>query len=244
MSVVILLTMLAFVPDMTAEEGSSPPLIAMADYPPYHYWVDGNPNGLNIELLNEIFSRIGITPRYVERPWSRSLYELEQGDVAALCAGMKTPPRQKFAYYPSHPLSLETNWVITLADNDVEINSLDELKGIHIGTITNYSYGPTFDALQDLTKHERPDEKSLLELLLHNRVKTIVGCDLVINHIADKLGVRHRLKYQLKLTSDPMYLILSKAVAGNKELNTRISDILSEMIKDGTYQKILDRYLE
>ncbi|WP_319468278.1 transporter substrate-binding domain-containing protein [uncultured Pseudodesulfovibrio sp.] len=244
MSVVILLTMLSFVPDMTAEEKAPPPLIAMADYPPYHYWVDGNPKGLNIDILNEIFLRIGHTPRYVQRPWSRSLYELEQGDVGALCAGMKTPPREKFAYYPSHPLSMETNWVITLADSDIKINSLDELKGIHIGTITNYSYGSTFDALQNLTKHERPDEKALLELLLHKRVKAIVGCDLVINHVADKLGVRHQLNYQLMLTSDPMYLILSKVITGNEELNTRISDVLAEMIEDGTYQKILDQYLE
>lgn len=136
---------------LSAEAPESPFTIAFDDYPPYHYWVDGIPTGLNIDLINETFSRIGIKPRYTRRPWRRSLKDVENGDVSALCAGMKTPAREQYAHFPSRHLSLETNWVISLADNTTPISKLEDLAGLRVGVVSDYSYGPSFDSLNGST---------------------------------------------------------------------------------------------
>ncbi len=216
--------------------------VAFDDYPPYHYWIDGSPVGLNIDLINEVYARIGLRPHYVRRPWKRSLQEIESGEVGALCAGMKTPSREKFAYYPSRHLSLETNWVISLADSGLNVVALDDLKNLTVGVVTGYSYGPSFDSMEGVRKHERRNEKSLIELLMNKRIDVIVGCDLVIDHFAKILGVQDRLKYQLKLSSDPLYLIFSRAVPGNDQMSESVSKALSTMVVDGSYQKIMRRY--
>ncbi len=220
----------------------TPPLIAMENYPPYHYWVDETPQGLDIEILTEVFSRIGLTPRFVRRSWKRSLNDLEHGAVTAVCSGMKTRAREEYALYPSRHLSLETNWVISLADSKLKISSLDDLVNLRVGTVAGYSYGPTFDSLPNLNIIERRDESSLVDFLINRRVQAIIGSDLVMTHAAKKLGVDHLLKYQLKLTSDPLYLMLSKAVTGNEELAAKVSNALSQMIVDGTYQQLIERY--
>lgn len=219
------------------------PIIAVDDYPPYHYWKDGIPQGLHIEILEEVFTRIGLAPRFVKRPWKQGLNELKHGELTALCAGMKTPAREKFAFYPSRHLSLETNWVISLADSKLELSHAQDLAGLSIGTVAHYSYGPTFDSLPNLSKTECRNEQEMIELLVNKRVDVAVGSDLVINHIASTLGVSHLLGYKLKLTSDPLYLILSKAVKGNEELNGKVSNALSRMVMDGTYDQLIQRYL-
>lgn len=216
--------------------------IAFADYPPYHYWEDGEPAGLNIQLINEAFRRLGMDVEYVQMPWRRSLIEVEQGGVAALCAGMRTPERETFAYYPSQHLSHETNWVISLIASDVEVESLDDLESLKIGTVEGYSYGPVFDGIATLDKHGVANESALLKLLFNNRVDVIVACDMVIHHLARKSDVSKLLRYQLRLTSDPLYLILSKAVEGNKELKDRVSGVLLEMVLDGTTDEIMALY--
>lgn len=218
-------------------------VIALDDYPPYHYWVDEVPAGLNVVLINAAFDRLGLKPTYVRMPWKRSLDAVEHGDVTALCAGMKTPAREKFAFYPARYLSLETNWIITLADSGIRLSSLDDLAEYSIGTVSSYSYGPVFDSLRDLDKHERRNESLLLDLLINKRVDCIVGCDLVVEHIARERGESDRLKYQIKLSSDPLYLIFSKAIEGNKRLSERVSATLVEMVEDGTYDRVLRQYL-
>lgn len=241
LSMVLILAVVFPVTTAGAAE-SSEHLIAFDNYPPYHYWENGSPRGLNIEIINEVFSRIGLSPSYVRRPWKRSLDGIKHGDFTALCAAFKTPERDEFAFFPTRHLSLETNWVITLVNSDVEVDDVDDLGKYNIGIVSGYSYGPAFDAMKGVNKSELPNEKALLDMLLSGRVEAIVGCDLVFNHLAKKLGVEHRLKYQLELSSDPLYLVLSKKVAGNELLNTKISAALSELVADGTYQKILSRY--
>jgi polar amino acid transport system substrate-binding protein len=224
-------------------EGPPPHInIAFDNYPPYHYWVDGVPTGLHIDLIDEIFSRIEASHSYVRRPWKRSLQDIKNGEITALCAGMKNSAREKYAYYPSRHLSLETNWVISLARKNMDISSLQDLKGLSIGTIAGYSYGVAFDSFPNLNKFERGNEQDLIEMLVNERVDVIVGSDLVIRHVAKILGVEHFLKFDIKLTSDPLYLIMSKAVSSNEQMLELVSKAMSQMTSDGTYQKILRRY--
>ncbi len=242
----IFLFMAFFMPVKDADATESPSkethVIALDNYPPYHFWIDDTPKGLHVELIDEVFHRLGLTPTYIRMPWKRSLHAVEHGDVTALCAGMKTPSREEFAFYPSQNLSLETNWVISLAESDVQISNIEDLKDHTIGTVTAYSYGPTFDSLQNLRKFGQKNESILLDLLINQRIDVIIGCDLVVHSIATKNGINTLLKYQYKLSSDPLYLIFSKAVNGNNELSQKTSDILAEMRNDGTYQHILNKY--
>lgn len=50
-------------PDIAiAGTGHGKPLIVLDNYPPYHFWEGDTPAGLNIDVLNEVFARLGITP--------------------------------------------------------------------------------------------------------------------------------------------------------------------------------------
>lgn len=218
------------------------PLIVFDDYPPYHYWKNGTPAGLDIALLSEASVRMGIKFRYERRTWQRSLQEVEYGDVTGLCAGMRTAKRERFAIYPSEYLSLETNWVISLSESGVKVNNLDDLRGLQVGVVTGYAYGPGFDGLVGLQKIYSKSDALLLKKLLSGRLDVIVGNDMVMKYLAGEAGQFDKLNFQLKLNSEPLYLILSRKQAISSEIAATFSRVLREMQEDGTYGRIRSRY--
>lgn len=217
-------------------------VIAFDDYPPYHYWVGVMPRGLNIELLDEAFRRMGQKHRYERRTWKRSLYGLKHGEITALCAGFRTREREKFAIYPHQYLSLETNWVIGRKGSGVKVGSLKDLHRLTVGVVGGYHYDREFDAMQGLDKQESTTDELLLRKLVNNRVDVMVGNGLVMRYLAGRVEVDDRLEYLLKLESTPLYLILSRARPGAATLAEAVSKALASMHADGSYQEILGRY--
>lgn len=218
------------------------PIIAFDDYPPYHWWDGETPSGLNIDLLNEAFQRLKITPRYERRTWKRSFHDLRLGEIAALCAGMKTVERKKFAHYPSEYLSLETNWIITLRGRNQNIAGLSDLTGLSVGVVEGYLYDKGFDAMQGLDKQASKSDRLLLKMLVSGRVDVIVGNELVVKSLARELKVDELIDFQLELQSEPLYLILSKLWPGTRQLARDIGSALKAMHRDGAYREIRSRY--
>lgn len=218
------------------------PLIVFDDYPPYHYWDRGNPAGLNIDMLNEAFSRLGVTPTFERRPWKRSLDELARGDVTGLCAGFKTPAREKIAFFPTRELSAETNWIISLKDRGLHSTRLKDLTGLVVGVVEEYSYGEEFDTRKELKLNRSASDTQLLNKLLGGRVDVIVGNDLVIRHLASQRHKLDLLKFHFPVNTDPTYLLLSRSDPANAVLARDLSEVLLSMRTDGTYRRILKGY--
>ncbi|WP_187170452.1 substrate-binding periplasmic protein [Salidesulfovibrio onnuriiensis] len=217
-------------------------VIAFDNYPPYHYWEGVTPRGLNIELLDEAFARMGRKHRYERRTWKRSLYGVEHGEITALCAGFKTPEREEFSIYPAQYLSLETNWVISLKGSGVKVRDLKDLYRLSVGVVSDYGYDRRFDAMEGLNKEESKSDELLLRKLLNGRVDVMLGNGLVIRHLAERMKAADRLDFQLKLASEPLYLIFSRVRPESAPLAGELDRALESMHADGVYHKLLDKY--
>lgn len=209
-------------------------VIAFDNYPPYHYWVDGEPAGLNVDITKCLCKRIGETPQFVRLPWSRSLHSLKTGAVMGMLAAFKTEERQQFSYYPELPLTEEVAVVAVRADSEISISSLDDLKDYTVGVVKNYSYGEDFDSCTKLTKVVAPNDERLVSLLLNNRVDIALGNDQVFNDIVTRRFQEGRIKYIHTLTQEPLYILLSKAHGERaRQLSKKIGDALLQMYKSG-----------
>lgn len=217
--------------------------IVFEDYPPYEYVEDYQVKGINIDIIREAFSRMGLAPVFEPRPWKRALYQLRQGEILALSSGFKTSEREEFIYYPSEPLAMETNVVAALAVSGAEVTSLEDLRPLRIGVVREYVYGGPFDTMYGLNKIEASSSHQLIDMLLEQRVDVAIGNRAVFRHIARKLGKLAHVKFIHEVAAEPLYLMFSRAHGAEAEdLARRFGETVRRMRKDGTFQAIRARY--
>lgn len=244
MKIIVLATILLCATVLTsAPVGAQDLTIVFEDYPPYEYIEDNEVKGINVELIREAFKRMAINPQFEPRPWKRALYELKNGDILALSSGFKTPERETYGLFPSEPLAMETVMVIALKTSAVEINSLEDLRGLKVGVIREYAYGNEFDTLEGLTKVEANSNPRLLQMLLNQRMDVIIGNKAVFKHLAKSIGQLAHIRFAYEITNEPLYLFFSRARGQFAEnLSKDFGKAIKTMHDDGTFKAIEDRY--
>lgn len=217
--------------------------IVFEEYPPYEYTENGEVKGVNMDIIREAFRRMGRTPSFEPRPWKRALFELEHGDILALSSGFKTPKRETFAIFPSEPLAMETNVIISLSVSGVEVKSLEDLRDLSIGVIREYSYGHEFDSMTGLTKVVTNSNPQLLKMLLNQRMDVILGNKVVMKYLAKEMDKLSSFKFLYEIGSEPLYLFFSRVRGEEAEILARdFGETIRAMHEDGTFKAIEDRY--
>lgn len=245
MRIMILITLLAcvsLVPSLgRAAEARLP--IVFEEYPPYEYIEDGMIKGMNMDIIREAFKRMGIKPTFEPRPWKRALFELKAGEILALSSGFRTKDREHFVVYPDAPLGMETNVIITTVNRDIEVRSLDDLKGLNLGVVREYVYGEPFDSMHGLNKIKAQSSHQLLRMLLNGRMDVAIGNKAVFRYLARQQNALDRIKVLYEVGSEPLYLMFSKERGPKAENLARdFGNAVKGMIKDGSFQRIVDSY--
>ncbi len=218
-------------------------LIHFEDYPPYEYLENGEVKGVNVELMREAFRRMDVTPTFEPMPWKRAVYELKNGGILALASGFKTPDREVFAFFPSEPLAMENVVVVAPAVSGVEVNSLEDLRGLTVGVVREYAYGHVFDTMNDLNKVEAASNPQLLKMLLSHRMDVVIMNKAVARAAAQKIHALPHIRFVYAVNSEPLYLLFSRAREFEAvEMARDFGKALKEMRKDGTYADIESRY--
>jgi len=217
--------------------------VLIEEFPPYEYVEDGQFKGVNIELTKEAFKRMGLEPRFGTRPWKRALLELEKGETMAVLSGFRLPSREAFAIFPSQHLAMETDVVIAHADSSVEIDSLEDLRGLTVGVVLGYTYGHELDSMKGLRKIETGSNPQLLGMLLKKRMDVILASRSVMEHLARKAGKLSEIRIVHEFCNEPLYLFFSRARGKEAEkLSHDFDKAVQSMHEDGIFQAIVDKY--
>lgn len=214
-----------------AEE--EPHVILVDTYPPYYYWGEREPKGQLIEIIAEAFKRMDEPLRFNRSTWKRSLYDVEHGNVAGLCAGAVSPERELYAIYPKEPVSLVENWVVTLKSSSLKFESLEDLRNHRVGSIDGYTYGKQFDAIEGVEKVKVLTEPQLLKRLLSGRMEIVVGDRSLIEHLAAEAGAENQLDFHFSLGAKPLYILFSKKYPKAQELAEGLDKALRSMRAEG-----------
>lgn len=213
--------------------------IVFEDYPPLEYMEGEEARGINVAIIREAFHRMGVVPNFRVMPWKRGLYELKAGSIAAMASGFKTEERKKFAIFPRHYLSMEINAIFMRADSQLRVDSLEDLRGRIVGVVREYSYGHEFDTHHGLKLDPVNNNPLLVAKLVDNRVDAIAGNLRVIDTLAKRTDVRHRIKPVYRLSSEPLYLFFSRARGAEVErLARRFDAAMDAMQADGTLKRL------
>lgn len=205
-------------------------------YPPFEQGKPGNYTGFDIELMEAIGEKIGRTPEFQDTSFETIFRDVQQGKFeAVISAATITEEREKAVDF-SNPYYLSEQAV--LVKEGSSIKSLEELEGKTVGV----QQGTTG---QELAKEKiggaeirpYPEGPDAVNALKSGTVEGVVIDAPVAQNAVEKSG---GVEIAEKVPTEEEYGI---AVAqGNSELLEEINTGLEEVMNDGTYKTIYEKW--
>jgi polar amino acid transport system substrate-binding protein len=219
--------------------------------------------GLASHIVTEAFKLEGITVKWGFFPWKRAYLEAQKGENWDASAVWWPTEERKESFFLSDAL-VKTSYVFFhLKSRKFEWKSVEDLKGLKIGTTLGYDYGKELmTAMKDRKisfQEVSSDEKNFDKLLL-GRIdifpnNPIVGAAQIINSLPPEEA--ERLTYNRKeFDQNNLNLLISKKCANGQffleKFNTGMKKLkesgrLAQMYKDldaGKYDKQKTKWKE
>lgn len=226
---------------------SEPIRLVTGNYPPYEYEEAGEVKGLVVEVLKEAFSRSNQNVEFTVVPWARALWMAQHGEADGVFATIKTPEREQTLSFSNESLIPLSAVFFVKKGNPIQYHGdLNSMANFNIGLLRQGSYGVEFDnAIKtgvlknpDFTTDTLTNIKKLvtgrIELMAGDRIGTLYL--LQQNKLLDQVSV-----LSPEISTSASYLAFNK----NKDYtSTRdaIDKAIKSMKKDGSYQRIVDKY--
>jgi polar amino acid transport system substrate-binding protein len=222
----------------TSAGGGGEPLTVGSDipYPPFEQGKPGNYTGFDVELMEAIGEKIGREPEFQDTSFETIFRDVGQGKFeAVISAATITPEREKEVAF-SDPYYLSEQAI--LVKEGSEIGGLDELEGKTVAAqqgTTGLELGKEKANAGELRPYpEGPDAINALKAGTVEAV--IIDAPVAQNAIEEEGGV----EIAEKVPTEESYGI---AVAKeNTDLLKEINKALEEVISDGTYKTIYEKW--
>lgn len=217
-----------------------------AEYPPYGFKDEqtGEYTGFDLELAQEVCDRRGW--ELVKQPidWDSKDMELNSGTIDCIWNGMTYTGREK-EYTWSDPYVDNSIMIVVSADSDIK--TLEDLAG---KVVTTQADSSALTALTEGDAVELANTFATLEQVGNYNNAFMNLKSGAVDAIAVDIGVA---QFQLKnnpegfrMLEEPLsseqYAIAFKL--GNEALRDQVQETLYEMLKDGTFGKIADKYAD
>lgn len=235
------LSVLFFPPPIASAEKI---LFANSKWPPYSIVAeDGRKTGINTEIVVELCRRIGVEAAFQTLPWKRGLKYAKQGKVDAIYAARRTKEREQFLYYPSEPLLMERTVILAREGSGIRATELADLKGMIVGVVRGFTYGPKFDSFRDIKKIECNNDEQVVRIFAVSK-RTLLAAsneEGVTRYLCKKVGVKAEVV--LVLDELPSFLAFSRRLGKRgEELANKFGDVLKKMKKEGFIDKVRNKY--
>jgi L-cystine transport system substrate-binding protein len=207
-------------------------------YPPFTFHdKNGELTGFDVEIAKEVAKRLGVKPVFMETQWDAMFAGLDakRFDMIANQVGIRPDRQEKYDF--SVPYTTSAAVLVAHKDNN-KVSKFEDIKGLKSAQsmTSNYadlarSYGAEIVGVEGFNQ--------AIELLSSKRV------DVTIN---DKLSVLDFLKQK---PDAPIKIVATHEDAsqsglmfrkGSDTLVAEVNKALKEMMEDGTYLKISEKW--
>lgn len=217
--------------------------IVSDDWAPYLYQENGQPKGIDYEVTNEVFKRLGIEVQWQFLPWRRCLAMVEQGLADAVMDIFRVDSRQGYLVYPDEPMS-EVEFVLYQARSRPHpVERLEDLAGLTVGTSPGYVYDGVFAESPLFRREPAPSHEANFGKLALGRIDLLVTDRRVGGYVSRQLGLEQTVEaLPLVISRRPQYLGLARK-PGREQLAQAFSDELRRFKQEPAYAAINARYL-
>jgi len=206
-------------------------------YKPFNYTEAGKLTGFDVEIGAAIAEKMGLEPNPVTTPWETITQSLLGNKFDVIIGSMAiTEERSKRVNF-SDPYYYSGGMIFVPEGSDIA--SAEDLKDKTIGVVAQSTYDTAAQDYTDDIKYYNSDVVALKDLTVEGRLDAVITADVVgFEAIANGM--------EIKEVGDPLW-IEQAAVAVRKEdekLLGEINKALQEMVEDGTYEEISDKWFK
>ena len=219
--------------------------IGSNDYPPFmDLDNNGNPTGIDVDILKEAFDRIGYDIQFVTISWENKDDLLKSKDIDCVTGGFTINGREN-DYLWIGPY-MNSNQVIVV-NKGSGIDSLNDLNG---KTIAVQSSGTAEKILLERSISNIPEDIQILSYEDNMLIFAALNSNYIDAFVADEpVIVQYMKDYETNFVILDEPLINASvgtafALDGDVQLCKKANDAIDEMKKDGTLQEIIENYLD
>ncbi|QZA77121.1 transporter substrate-binding domain-containing protein [Deefgea tanakiae] len=228
-------------------KAAEPIRLVTGNYPPYEYEEAGEIKGLVVDVLKEAFARSNQSVEFKVVPWARALWMAQHGEADAVFATIKTPERKQVLNFSNESLIPLSSAFFVKKGSPIQYNGdLNTLAEQNIGLLRQGSHGIAFDTAVQNGTLKYPDfttdTLTNIKKLVAGRIDMMAG---------DRIGTLHLLQQNKlldqvnvlapEINTSASYLAFSKS-KDHTATRDAIDKAIRSMKKDGSYQRIVDKY--
>ena len=208
-----------------------------AEFPPYEYYEGEKVVGIDAEVAEKIAEKLGLELEIADVSFDSIIPGVQSGKYDMGMAGMTVTDERKRSVNFSD--SYATGIQSVIVKEDSPIKSIDDLDGKKIGvqTATTGDIYASDDYGEDNVKRFENGAAAVAALTANK-----VDCVIIDNEPAKSYVEANK---GLKIL-DTEYAVEDYAICFSKdseELQKKVNDALNELKKDGSIQKIVDKYI-
>ncbi|MEW9681223.1 substrate-binding periplasmic protein [Pseudomonas sp. TE50-2] len=217
--------------------------IVSDDWAPYLYLEGAQPKGIDYEVTNEVFKRLGVQVQWEFMPWKRCLAMVEQGLADGVMDIFQVDSRQGYLIYPDEPMSQVEFVLYQARSRPHPIERLEDLTGLTIGTSPGYTYEGAFAESPLFHREPAPSHEANFGKLALGRIDLVVTDRRVGRYVSRRLGLEQTVEeLPLVVSRRPQYLGLARK-PGREQLARAFSEELRRFKQEPAYAAISARYL-
>lgn len=212
---------------------------------PFCGTVDKQVTGIAIEILNEA-TKYG-APSFVfdlNIPWKRAQYNLEKAtanDLVAIIPFSRTEARERNFKWVAE--LIKTQYRFYSYGRISPIKSIDEIKDKRVGVVFGHAIISVLEklGLQKIDSGAENADKNITKLI-HNRFDTIADSDIICLYTWKKFGKDKNDLQVGPAIGDPTSVCIATGLNFPDDTAKNISDAIDLMRKNGSLQKIFDKW--
>ncbi len=202
--------------------------------------------GIDIDLLREIFNRKGIELVTYITPWDTAIRMIKEGACDVIPNISLDSERQKIMNFSDSYRNEESFGFYIHGSSDIRIGKLEDLRGKRVGIIQGYAYYPAFDKDTGIRKEPSLNEETLFKRLQKGQVDAVImdrySGDYHLNTTLKGKGVERAAYIETVRRENVSNMAFTRA----RDLNSVIT-IFNEGFKaleqDGTLARIVKKYI-
>ena len=194
--------------------------------------------GFDVEVGTLIAEGLGVEPEFVETAWDGILAGVDSGRFDIACNGVGYTEERAQSYNFSTPY-VYTEMVLVVAEDNQEINAIDDLKGKKTANSPNSTYAMRAEAAgAEVTYVDTLGET--MEMLQQGRVDaTLNDKDSVDSYLAEHPEAKIRIA--AVVAGEPVAVPMQKG-EGTETLKAEIDRILEEARQNGKLAELSEKY--
>jgi len=207
-------------------------------YKPFNFEEGGELTGFDIEIGNAISEKLGLEPNPVTNPFETIMQGLLGDKFDAIIGSMAyTKERAKQANF-TEPYYYSGGMIFVSKDN-TDIKSEDDVKGKKIGVVSQSTYEKPAQSLSDDIQYYSSDVVALKDLTVKGRLDAVITADIVGFEAIDN-------GFEVKEVGKPLWVEQPSIAVKpeNDALREAIDEALAEIIEDGTYDEISQKWFD